>query len=121
MKKLFPKDKQSDMIIGVVIIICLLLNTNIFSFMPSSVVMLALAVFAAAFGLFAVLIWRESPKDEREAQLLMGSDRLGFLAGAIVLSVALVVAGLRHQSTSLLALCLSVMVLGKLFGKYIQK
>ncbi len=121
MKDLFSKGNRSDVGVGLVILVCLLLSTDIFPFMPSSVVMLAIAVFVAAFGLFAVLIWRESPKDEREAHILLGSDRLGFLAGAIALSIALVVTSLRHESTDLLALSLTVMILGKLAGKYIQK
>jgi cobalamin synthase len=121
MKDLFSKGNRSDLGVGLVILICLLLSTDFFPFMPSSVVMVAIAVFVAAFCLFAVLIWRENPKDEREAHILLGSDRLGFLAGAIVLSVALVVASIRHESADLLALSLTVMILGKLFGKYLQK
>lgn len=122
MKNMFSKDNRNDVIIGVIVLLSLLLSSNVFSgFMPSSVVMLMIAVFIAAFSLFAVLIWRESPRDEREAHILLSSDRLGFLAGAIVLSLALVVTSLRHQSTNLLALTLSAMILAKLIGKYLHK
>lgn len=121
MKDLFSKDNRSDLLIGAVAITCLLLTSNFFSFMPNAVVMLLIAVFVATFSLFAMLIWRESPRDEREAHILLSSDRLGFLAGAVVLSAALVVASLRHESTNLLALALSVMILAKLFGKYRHK
>ena len=119
MKDIFSKGNRSDIAVGLIILICLLLSTDLFPFMPSSVVMVAIAVFIAAFGLFAILIWRESPKDEREAHILLGSDRLGFLAGAIVLSLALIGTSLRHESTDLLALSLTVMILGKLLGKYL--
>ena len=83
--------------------------------------MMAIALFVAAFSLFAVLIWKENPRDEREAHLLLSSDRFGFLAGAVILAGALVVQSLRHESTSLLALVLGAMILAKLLGKYLQK
>jgi cobalamin synthase len=119
MKKLFS-DNRSDMLIGLIVIICLLLSSNLLSgFMPSSIVMLAIAIFVAAFSLFAVLIWRENPRDEREAHILLASDRLGFLAGAIVLSIGLVIASLRHQSTTLLAVALTAMIIAKLIGKHL--
>lgn len=122
MKDLFSKDNRTDLVIGGVVIVCLLLSSNLFAtIMPSSVVMVLIAVFVAAFGLFSMLIWRENPRDEREAHLLLSADRLGFLAGAVVLSVGLIITSLRHQSTSLLALALAAMILAKLAGKYINK
>ncbi|MGV9001349.1 MAG: hypothetical protein ACOH18_00110 [Candidatus Saccharimonadaceae bacterium] len=122
MKQLFSKENRSDLIVAAVILACLLLSSNVFSgFMPSAIVMFFIALFVAAFTLFAVLIWRENPRDEREAQILLSSDRLGFLIGAIILSVVLVYESLNHQSTTLIALALSGMVLGKIIGKYIQK
>jgi len=122
MKDLFSKDNRNDVIIGIIVLTSLLLSSNVFAgFMPSSVVMLMIAVFIAAFSLFAVLIWRESPKDEREAHILLSSDRLGFLAGAVVLSIGLIITSLRHESTNLLALALSAMILAKLIGKYLHK
>jgi len=121
MKDLFSKDNRSDLLIGTIAIACLLLSSNLFSFMPSTLVMIFIGIFVAAFSLFAVLIWRENPRDEREAHIMLSSDRLGFLAGAIVLSVSLVVASLRHESTNLLAVALSLMILAKLTGKYLNK
>lgn len=122
MKDLFSKDNRNDLVIGGILLICLLLSSNFLStIMPSSVVMIAIAVFVAAFSLFAVFIWRENPRDEREAHILLSSDRFGFLAGAVFLSIALVVQSLRHESTNLLALALGAMILAKLIGKYLHK
>jgi cobalamin synthase len=122
MRQLFSKDNRSDAIVGLVILVSLLLSSNLLSgFMPSSIAMLAIALFVAALCLFAVLIWRESPRDEREAYVLLYSDRLGFVVGAIILSIGLVGAALRHESTTFLALVLSAMVLAKLLGKYLHK
>lgn len=119
---LFSKDNRNDLIVGLVVIACLMLSSNVFAgFMPSSVVMFIIAIFVAAFSLFAVFIWRENPRDEREAHILLTSDRFGFLAGAIVLSIGLIITSLRHESTNLLALALSAMILAKLIGKYLHK
>lgn len=49
MKDLFSKDNRSDLIIGIIVLVCLLLSSNIFAgFMPSSVVMVIVGVFIAA-------------------------------------------------------------------------
>jgi cobalamin synthase len=120
--KSFLNTSRSDLLIGLVVIASLAMSSNLVAgFMPSNLVMLAVAVFVAAFSLFCVLIWRESPRDEREAHIMLSSDRLGFLTGAIILSVGLVVQSLRHESTILLATTLSVMILAKLIGKHLNK
>ncbi len=121
MRNLFSRDNRSDLLIGLLLIVCLLLSSNAFSgFMPSSVVMIAIGIFIAVFCLYAMLIWRENPRDEREAHILLSSDRLGFLAGAIVLTVALVITSLKHESTNVLAISLSVMILAKIIGKHLR-
>lgn len=122
MKQLFSKENRSDLVVVAIILVCLLLSSNIFAgFMPSTIVMLLIAVFVAAFALFAVLIWRENPRDEREAHILLSSDRLGFLVGAIALSVILVTESLQHKSTTLIATVLASMILAKIIGKYLHK
>jgi hypothetical protein len=122
MKKVFLKDNRNDVVIGIIVIICLFLSSNVIpGFMPSSIAMILIGIFIAAFGLFAVLIWHESPRDERETHILLSSDRLGFLIGAILLSILLVIESLRHQPTEIIAGVLSAMVLAKLIGKYLHK
>lgn len=121
MKNLLSSNRN-DLIIGGIAILCLLLSSNLFStIMPSSMVMLLIGLFVASFGLFAILVWRENPADEREAHIILSADRFGFLAGAIILSAGLVLASIRHQSTSILALALSSMILAKLIGKYLHR
>lgn len=110
------------LLIGAVILLCLLVSSQqLSSFMPSSVVMVAMAVFVAAFSLFAVVIWRERPRDEREAQLVLASDRIGFLAGAVMLTIGIVVQTLRHHPTDFLIIALAAMVLAKITSRYLQK
>lgn len=118
----FFKDNHSDLLIGLIAVISLLLGSNMFGhFMPSTLAMMLIGLFVAAFALFAVLIWRENPRDEREAQIILGSDRLGFLAGTVVITTFLIIETLRHESTALLATILSVMILAKLLGKYLNR
>jgi hypothetical protein len=122
MKQLFSKDNRSDIIVGIIVLTCLFLSSNIIpGFMPSELAMLFIGIFIAAFGLFAVFIWHESPRDEREAHILLSSDRLGFLVGAILLSILLVIQSIKHEPTELLAAVLSAMILAKLIGKYVHK
>ncbi len=123
MKDFFSRDdSKSDILVGGLAVFCLVLCSKLVaSFMPGAVVMLAAGIFVALFALFAMLIWREQPRDEREAQLIMASDRLGFLAGSIVLSAGVVIQTLRHEDATLLVVALVVMIIAKLLGKYIQK
>lgn len=119
---LFPKGNRSDIFVGIIVIACLFFSSNIIpGFMPSAIVMILIGIFIAAFGFFAVMIWNENPRDEREAHILLSSDRLGFLVGAVLLSTLLVIESLRHQPTALLATVLSAMILAKLIGKYLHK
>lgn len=122
MKKFLQRGGRGDLIIGGIAIVCLILaSERVLPFMPGPAIMLAMAVFVAAFGIFSVLIWRERPRDEREAQIIVASDRWGFLVGASVLAIAVVAQTLRHEPTGVLVAVLIVMILAKLVGKYSQK
>lgn len=118
----FMTDNRSDILIGLVAIASLLLGSNLFGhLMPSNLAMILIGLSVAAFALFAVLIWRENPRDEREAHILLSSDRYGFLAGAVTLTIVLVVETLRHESNGLIAGILAIMILAKLLGKYLHR
>ena len=110
---------RSDVIIGGLAVVCVVLA--MLPFMPGELSMVLTGLFVALFALFSMLIWREQPRDEREAQLVLASDRLGFLAGAIVLSLIVVIQTLRHQNTLLFVTVLVSMIIAKLVGKYLQK
>ncbi len=123
MKRFLSDDSNKyDLVVGGLALLCLLLGSKLAErFMPGSLVMLAIAIFTACFALFAMLIWRERPADEREAQIIMASDRWGFLAGGVALAIAILVQTWRHQQTSFLIAAIMVMILAKLLGKYLQK
>lgn len=121
MKDLFSKENRIDLLVGLITLLCLVFSSSTFAgFMPGSVTMAAITLFIAAFSVFAVLIWRERPRDEREAHILLSSDRLGFLTGALFLSIALVVQSIREEPTTIIVLTLGGMVLAKLIGKYLH-
>lgn len=120
MKDFFSKDgSRSDVVIGSLAIACVVLA--MLPFMPGELSMLLTGTFIALFALFSVLIWKERPRDEREAQLVLASDRLGFLAGAVVLSLIVVIQTVRHQDTRLYVIVLVTMIIAKLIGKYLHK
>ncbi len=122
MKDFFSSDNKADLIVGLLAVICLIFGSNLFvSFMPGTASMILVGIAAALFSLFAVLMWRENPRDEREAQAIMSADRLGFIAGAIALSICVVIQTIRWESSGLLIIVLIVMILAKLAGKYLQK
>lgn len=119
MKNFLNGDGKSDAFIGALAVGCLVLA--MLPFMPGDISMVLVGIFIALFALFSVLIWREQPRDEREQQIIMASDRLGFLAGAVTVTLLLIVQTLRHQETFVLVVILFVMIIVKLLGKYLHK
>lgn len=120
MKNFLSKDDgKSDVVIGGLAVACVVLA--LMPFMPGELSMVLIGIFVALFALFTMLIWRERPRDEREEQLVLASDRLGFLAGAVVLSTIVVIQTLRHQKTVLFVTVLVTMIIAKLIGKYLHK
>lgn len=100
----------------------LLLSLLFFLFDPFHMLMLtsmqmlvlcAVAVTALAYGVF---LFRSRSHDEREQLHLFVASRIGFLLGAGVLTVAIVLQKIAHQDVAWLILSLAGMVLGKIIG-----
>ncbi len=122
MRDFFARDNKVDLIVGLLAVACLIFGSDLFvSFMLGTLSMILVGIAAALFSLFAVLMWHERPRDEREALAIMSADRLGFIAGAIALSVCVVIQTIRWEASGLLIIVLLVMILAKLAGKYLQK
>jgi len=83
-------------------------------FMPDALQMIVLCVLVALFGLFAGMIYREKPADEREAFHLYKASRGGYIAGILTICSLIVYQDLQHRLDPSLLLILSVMVLVKL-------
>ncbi len=86
--------------------------------MASSVILLALI---AAFVSFAVFIWKEEARDEREDHHRLTAGRNGFLVGAGLLVAGIILQTLRHQVDSWLILTLVGMVITKVVTRLYQQ
>jgi heme O synthase-like polyprenyltransferase len=107
--------KLTEIIIALVLVIILFLKADPFKFlMPNEIQMILLCVLAAAFALYAGLIFREKPADEREALHLYRASRVAYIAGTLALTVAIIIQDVFHQLDPVLLAVLGIMIVTKL-------
>ena len=82
--------------------------------MPSSVQMLLLALVLGLVSGFLVLLWREQPRDEREAQNQALASRFAYITGAAVLIFSLVIESLNHRLDPAIPIALLAMIATKI-------
>lgn len=108
---------KTEFIFSVLLIVLLILFLEPFGiFMSPPFLMMIILGLIVVFGVFAALIWRERVKDERENLHKMLAARFGFLAGASVLVIGIVIQAISHQVDTWLVVALIVMILGKITG-----
>lgn len=102
-------------IVSIVFLVLLLLVANPFDFwMPTTVQYLSVAAVAVVGALYAGLIYKERPRDEREESLRGNSGRAAYLVGVGVLILGVVVPILNGGHPSLWVLgALAAMVVAK--------
>ena len=83
--------------------------------MPTSVQMLILTIALVLIATFLVLLWRESPGDEREAGNQAAASRAAYVIGAIVLIAALISQSLKHHIDAAVPITLLAMIATKIF------
>lgn len=84
--------------------------------MPAGMWWMVAIIALIVFSIFAVFIWRESARDEREAQHIQQAGRIGFLIGNGVL-----VLGILYQAhTGMIDWWLLVALTAMIFGKWIS-
>lgn len=81
--------------------------------MPTAIQMLILTVVIGLIATFLLLLWRENPSDEREADNQAIASRSAYIVGAIVLIVALLTQSLKHQIDSAIPIALLAMIATK--------
>ena len=81
--------------------------------MPTSIQMLILTIALALIATFLVLLWRENPSDEREADNQAIASRSAYVVGAIVLIIALVIQSLKHEIDAAIPIALLAMIATK--------
>ena len=108
---------KTEFIFSLLLIILLLFFIEPFGlFMTPPVAMMILTILIVIFGIFASLVWREKARDEREHLHKMIAGRFGYLAGASVLMIGIVIQTLNHELDSWLIIALIAMILGKIVG-----
>jgi hypothetical protein len=106
-----------SLILVVLLVLALILIDPMQWFMPTMIQMAALAGLVAAFAVLATFLVREEVRDEREEQLRSSSSRIGFLLGASVLVVSIVVQGYLDMLDHWLVYALLAMVFGKVAAR----
>jgi amino acid transporter len=106
----------SEVLLAIAIIIALILLINPFNLiMTSAFTLTIIMILAVALIAFGVFVWREKPRDEREALHGLQASRISYFLGSGVLVIAIIVQSLMHHLDVWLAVALGVMVLAKLF------
>lgn len=89
--------------------------------MPMMGEMTALLIVVILLLVWAGFVMQEVAHDEREVLLKMKSGRIAYLSGLGVLMLALIVQGFAHAIDPWIAIALAVMVLAKLFSRYLEE
>ena len=108
---------KSELFLSAIIISLLVIFLNPFNLlMPPSVVMMLIVGLIIFFGVFAAVIWKEKPQDEREAVLSQKAGRIAFLTGTTMLIVGIAYQEYYHALDPWLIYAFVAMILGKLLG-----
>ena len=108
------KEMLTEVVSALVFAAITLLLVNPLDFwMPNMMHMTLLALGVAVFGVFVLLVLRESVADERDDIHRMRAGRIAFLTGGSILLLAVVVQSLAHAVDPWVAGALLSMVLAK--------
>jgi uncharacterized membrane protein len=109
------KNQKTEIVVSVVFLALLLLFINPFHFwMPDALLYMLVAGLLILFALFAGVVWKEKPRDEREVFHVMHAARIGYLLGIAVLVLGVVYESFLSHVDVWLLVALGVMILGKL-------
>jgi uncharacterized membrane protein len=109
------KQNISEWLLGAATIIALVLLINPFNIIMTSVFSLTLImILAVALIAFAVFVWHEKPRDEREALHGLKAGHISYFIGGGVLVLAIIVQVIQHDLDKWLAAALGAMVITKL-------
>lgn len=110
-------DFVQEICISLVLICLLILFVNPFGFwMPTILLTMMVLGLIVVFSLFAIFLWRENARDEREGLHKMIAGRIGLLVGTAVLVAGIIVQSFKHELDFWLVLTLGIMILAKILG-----
>lgn len=99
-----------------------LLLTDPFNLSMNNMMLVILSgLVFACFAVFAGLLWKEKPSDEREAVLIDQAGKFAYITGMSTLVLAIIVQSFQHNVDVWIVIVLSVMVLSKHFYIQIKK
>jgi amino acid transporter len=105
----------SEWLLGIAVLVALIFLINPFNILMTSAFTLTLIMVLAATVIgFAVFVWREQPRDEREALYSLKAGHISYFIGGGVLVTAIIVQAIQHDLDQWLAVALGAMVLTKL-------
>ena len=107
-----------ELVVSVVFLVLLAVKLDPFGWtMPDPAQMLVLALVIATFAVYAGVLFRERPEDEREAVHIHRASRVGYLAGVALLVAAITAKSLSQESEPWLFVVLAGMILSKLAAR----
>lgn len=89
--------------------------------MPPSALYPLMAGAVVLFVLFAGLVWRERPLDERDELHRALAGRIGYLLGTVALLIGVLVQSVSGHVDPWLVIGLGAMVVGKLLGHFYSR
>ncbi len=109
--------KASEIVVALALVAVLFFLADPFGLlMPTEVQMVLLCVLAAAVAVYAGLVFREKPADERESLHLYKASRIAYLAGTVALTAVIVVQDILHRLDPWVPAVLGVMIVTKLIA-----
>lgn len=99
-----------------VVILAMLLVDPLNLWMPSGIQMTLLIFLILAFTFFAIFVWGEKGRDEREEKHIMQAGRMAFLSGASIITIGIIYQSFQHNLDLWLVIALVVMVVAKIAG-----
>ena len=84
--------------------------------MPDQFVYMAISALAILVVLYAGLVLKEKPQDEREEKLQAQAGRIGFITGVVILSIGVAYQAVTSSPDVFLLLALAAMVIIKVFA-----
>jgi len=110
---------SKELVVSIVIILLLILIVSLGTAqMPDMANMMVVAGLLVLYTVFAVYVWRERPRDEREELQTLTSSKVAYLVGAGALTVGIVVQLIQHDIDLWLPISLGLMVLSKAVALY---
>jgi hypothetical protein len=108
----------AEFVIAAVLIALAVFVLNPMNFwMPDMIAKAAVVGIFVAFAVFAALVWRERPTDEREAVHQSAAGRVAYLAGTAVLALGVALQATAHAVDGWLVSALVVMVIAKIAAR----